>query len=119
MSYDVDLRDADGELVEVELFAEGGTYVMGGTNWASLNVTYNYAEQYWRKSVDGGLGDGLRTLHKQRAGDMIDLLENAVTILGVNQSDNYWEATDGNAGYALSILLGWAKQYPDAVFEVT
>lgn len=118
MSYDVDLINADGEIVEVENHEEGGTYALGGTNWASLNVAWNYGKQYWRKPIDGGLGEGLKTLHKQRAGDVIDLLENSVKILGTKTSDDYWEDTDGNAGHALNILLKWAEQHPDAIFSV-
>lgn len=28
----------------------------------------------------------------------------------------YWKPTEGNAGYALNILLGWARMHPEAVW---
>ena len=43
----------------------------------------------------------------------------AVSQLGTLQAPNYWDATKGNAGRALSYLLAWAKQYPEATFEVS
>jgi len=45
-------------------------------------------------------------------------LKRVVDKLGVKRFENYWAPTPGNAGYAASILLRWAKQYPDYVWEV-
>jgi alanyl-tRNA synthetase len=63
----------------------------------------------------GGLTEFLRD---RKAKDTIEGLENAVKVLGLVTSDNYWEATKGNAGYALNVLLSWAKQYPEAEWMV-
>lgn len=100
--------------VEVARHAEGGTYQLGGTNAAELNVTYNYGRFYYPQ-----LPEGLRTLHEKRAADCIEMLEERVQALGTNRDGDYWAATPGNAGYALSILLAWAKEHPDAVFRVS
>jgi len=115
MGYDVDLVQ-DGQLVEVESFTDGGTYAIGGSTDASLNITYNYSPRY-REVMDG---QGLREfLHGKRAADVMPGLEMAVRALGTECSDDYWAPTPGNAGHALNVLLGWARQYPDAVFEVS
>lgn len=42
MSYDVTFLDADDRPCVVPDHTEGGTYALGGTTEATLNVTYNY-----------------------------------------------------------------------------
>lgn len=107
MTYWISLNDADGEPVEVEAFAEGGTYMVGGSTEANLNVTYNYARLYNFRGLDG-----------RRAADTVGEMKSAICSLGTNRSDDYWEPSEGNAGYALSILLKWAEHYPDATWRV-
>jgi hypothetical protein len=110
MSYDVDLVGAG----PVEHFTDGGNYVLGGTDEASLNITWNYSQfYYWFLDEEAGL----RALNGCRAGDWIERLAAAVEKLGTHRYDDY-APTAGNAGVALDRLLGWARQYPDAVFEV-
>jgi hypothetical protein len=100
--------------VGVDTHAEGGTYALGGTSSAELNITYNYAPQF--KTVFGDAG--IRDLHNKVARDTISALEIGVSRLGTQRSADYWENTPGNAGYVLSVLLAWAKQHPNAVFLV-
>jgi hypothetical protein len=126
MSYWVYLRDDAGNLVEVPRHAEGGTVAVAGTPTAELNVTYNYSRYYKRTFsyilfLEGReVSDaGIRWLDGKPAGETTSVLEQAVSILGTDQSDDYWEATEGNAGHALSILLDWATQHPEATFEVS
>ena len=116
MSYWVYLRDATGDSVEAPHHAEGGTFAVTGMPVAELNVTYNYS-QYFYNTLDAD--DGLRWLDGKTAKDAVPVLKQAVARLGTNQSDDYWEATEGNAGHALSILLDWANQHLDATFEVS
>ncbi len=107
----------EGESVgSVDCIQEGGTQVMGGTDQPELNITYNYGELF-RKA---GLPDALKSLHEKRAGDTIEMLKAAVAFLGTNRyTKDYWAPTLGNAGFALSILLGWALKYPDGVWRVS
>ena len=45
MSFDISLNHPEtGKIAEVENFTEGGTYAIGGSNEADLNVTYNYSK---------------------------------------------------------------------------
>lgn len=113
MSYSISLVDSDGTPVQVDLHEEGATYPMGGTTSAMMDITYNYSK-FYRDMIDGELG--IRWLYDKHGYDCIDVLEYAVSILGVYRDDDYWEPTSGNAGWALSILLKWAEQNPDAVF---
>lgn len=115
MSYDVSLEDESGTCVAVDRHTEGGTYAVGGTVDADLNVTYNYSWFYFRY-LDKK--HGLRWLSGKRASETIEKLEAAVKELGDNTYEDYWAPTPGNAGYALAVLLGWAKQYPDATWRV-
>jgi hypothetical protein len=112
MSYDVHLESA-GNICMVPSHNEGGTYVMGGTNLAMLNITHNYSEVY--RLFNFGITD----LDGKKARDVEPLLQKLVTKLGVKKyGKDYWAPTPGNAGYALSILLQWAILYPEATFTV-
>ena len=116
VSWWIRLVGEDGECVQVENHAEGGTYCVGGTNEADLNVTYNYGGRFSECGLEVHTGRG--NFHRQKAKDVTALLESAVQKLGTECHPDYWEPTPGNAGRALSILLEWAKQHPEATFEV-
>src|SRR3990167_8652228 len=112
MSYDITLKYGR-KLAKVDKFEEGGTYVLGGTDEATLNITYNYSLFYY-SFLDKKMG--LRWLYKKKAKNTIIRLKKAIKKLGICQYKDYWADTPGNAGYALSILLEWAKQHPKAVW---
>jgi hypothetical protein len=113
MSHDITLF-VNGEVASVPRFEEGGTYVLGGTTQAELNVTYNYAEHMWKHLGEGGL----KALHGKKAQDTIETLSKAVEALGTDRDSDYWKSTPGNAGFALSILLSWAKLHPEGEWDV-
>jgi len=115
MSWDVTLMKDDLP-VTVELHTEGGTQAIGGTTDAWLNVTYNYSPYYY-KYLDND--KSLNWLNGRKASDCIEQLQAAVMNLGTVRDPDYWKATPGNGGHALGILLRWARQHPDATFEVT
>ncbi len=77
--------------------------------------TYNYGGFYF-ETIDLRLG--LRFLHGKLAKQTITVLKQAVEKLGVERDPDYWAGTRGNAGHALSVLLGWARQHPEARFKV-
>jgi len=118
MSYDLGLypvKDVteDTEAVEVEHFTEGGTRPINGTTLAELNITYNYSKFYYLH-IDKELG--IRWLYGRKAKTCTDRLKFAVTALGTSRDQDYWKPTAGNAGHALSILLEWSKNNPEAYF---
>lgn len=115
MSWWVYLYGDGPDALEVPTHSEGGTHVMGGIGRAELNITWNYSEWYYQE-LDRK--DGLQWLKGKKAKDCMERLERAVTALGTNQNSDYWKSTRGNAGYALNILLGWARLHPEGVFEV-
>ncbi|WP_238532829.1 hypothetical protein [Halalkalicoccus jeotgali] len=114
MGYSVELRDGE-EAVGAPRHTEGGSYALSGVTKAKMSVTFNYSE-FFEEALDEE--EGLRWLNDKRAGDTEARLREAVDVLGTEQSDDYWEATAGNAGHALSILLAWAQQHPDAEWWV-
>ena len=78
----------------------GGTYAVGGTTEAWLNITYNYAQYY------SGLGaEGLRSLHERPIAEVRQVVSDTMNKLGTNRTEDYWESTAGNAGAALRNLL--------------
>jgi hypothetical protein len=116
MSFWVYLEDESGETVKVPKHEQGGTYVMGGTEGAELNITYNYAPHYF-KHLDKD--EGLRWLHGRGGPEVIVRLTRALEKLGAERDRDYWKGTEGNAGFALAILAGWAIANPHAKFRVS
>ena len=124
MSYNIYLEENE-KVCKVEKHSEGGTYNVEGTDEARLNVTYNYS---WFYFLLLDYEKGLRWLTNREADSCIRRLEETSEKLGTNQYkrrddegsyiEDYWAPTPGNAGYALNILLGWAKQHPCATFFV-
>lgn len=117
MSYDLSLVDPVSEetlQLESKHQMQGGTYAVGGTTEASLNITWNYGEFYYRIFGD----DGIRTLHRKTGLESIPILEDAISKLGNETTDNYWDKTEGNAKRPLLQLLTLAKMRPDGVWTV-
>ncbi len=107
MSYWISLIDKEGTIPEVESFQEGGTQVIGGSNEADLNVTYNYAKHF-----------PFRDLHEKKASDTLPMFDEAIARLKDDVKDDYWEPTEGNTKAALLTLRRWAKQHPDYSWNV-
>lgn len=116
MSYDIRLTDPvthETLVLDAPHHMYGGTYAEGGTCELWLNVTYNYAKHYYRV-----LGDkGIRTIYGMTGAESIPVLQAAVDQLADDASDNYWEATEGNAKRALLQLLAMARLRPDGVWD--
>lgn len=109
MSWDIALLCPSCHQPElVDTHEEGGTYVLGGSCRAELNVTWNYGGHFRFPELNGKTGE-----------EAIPVLEEAVKKLGTIGEGDYWAPTAGNAGYACSVLLEWARKHPKAVFEVT
>ena len=111
MSYDITIESADGESLHFPHphNIAGGTYAMGGTTEAWLNVTYNYTaffHQVWN-------GVGIQALNGKKVEDAIPELERGVEMLGTDNTDRYWDATAGNAGKALDSLLELCRKAKD------
>lgn len=116
MSYDIELQDpvtkATLELDEPH-HMRGGTYSLGGTTEAHLNVTYNYGTHYYRVMGE----KGIRTIYGMTGAESIPVLTHAIEHLGDDVNDDYWKATEGNAKRALLQLLALAKMRPDGVWN--
>ena len=117
MSYDLYLLDhVTREYLQADAIhlITGGTYAIGGTKDLWLNITYNYWEHFAKAF---GHKDGVRTIYGMQAADSIPVLEGAISKLGDGVSDDYWEATEGNAKQALYGLLALAKLRPDGIWD--
>lgn len=116
MSYDIHLEDENGKVIE---FAEkhdirGGTYALGGTTRAELNITYNYACYFYEK-IDAE--HGIRALYGMKARVAAPMLLSAIQQLGIARSSDYWESTPGNAGAALYDLLTLCLMAPEGIIR--
>lgn len=135
MSYDIYLRDrVTKETVHFDTPHQmtGGTYAVGGTTEAWLNVTYNYAQWYYKYGVfpnNGEDSDGIRSIYGLSGADSIPVLEHAIKTLENMKDDltekeiqeykdggagGYWTPTRENAIRPLYQLLAMAKMRPDA-----
>ena len=114
MSYDVSLQYSDDTVAQVTPHYEGGTICLGGEAFATMSVTYNYAKHF--AEVIGEFG--IRNLDGMKAIDTIPILKLGVQKLGTERDEDYWKTTPGNAGYALSVMLSWAQQCPNAVWHI-
>ncbi len=116
MSYDISLRHpVTNEVLELDEPHQlrGGTYAVGGTKEAWLNVTYNYAEHFY-----GAMGEkGIRTIYGMTGAESIPIIKEAMERLGNDVDPDYWESTEGNAKAALSGLLALAQMRPDGVWD--
>jgi len=116
MSYDVSIVDSKGDTIH---FPEphqvaGGTYAVGGTSEAYFNITYNYAPAFYRV-----LGDnGLRSLDGQLVATTLGRIEAAMKELKDDVSNNYWDATEGNAKRALAGLLVLGYKAPEGKWKI-
>lgn len=118
VSYDVSLVDDEGVAVKVPNHAEGGVVAVGGSTRADISITYNYSYFYYNEIDED---DGIRSLDGTVAEETIDTLESAVDRLGTEphrDCKNYWCPSIGRAGKALDVLLGWAREHPNATWRV-
>jgi len=116
MSYDIDLCDpVTGEVLTLDEkhHMKGGTYQLGGTPTASLNITYNYCKHFGRV-----IGEkGIRTIYGMTGAESILVLQSAADQLGNDVDDDYWRPTEGNAKRSLLQLVALAKMRPDGVWK--
>jgi hypothetical protein len=93
---------------------KGGTYALGGSTMAELNVTYNYSKSFY-KVLD--TEKGLRILYGMSGAESIPVLKNSIAQLADDVSEDYWEGTEGNAKRALIQLLALAQLRPDGIWD--
>lgn len=116
MSYDIYLIDKTTKKIinlEQPHHMKGGTYALGGTTEAHLNVTYNYWEHFHRVFGE----EGIRSLYGMSGGDSIPILCGAIDNLKDDVSENYWDSTEGNARQSLLHLLELATLCPEGIWD--
>lgn len=103
MSYDIRLVNPDGTTFEFStpLDIKGGTYAVGGTTEACINVTYNYSKHFFRVFGE----KGIRSLYGVSSRDSTDIIVAAMMQLDNDVHPDYWEDTEGNAKKALADML--------------
>lgn len=138
MSYDISLRDPiRKETIHFDTLHQirGGTYAVGGTSEAWLNITYNYSRWYYKEGVFPDNREdyrGIRSIYGLSGADSIPILENAIKTLENMDEDlteeeirryeehdikGYWLPTRENAIKPLYQLLAMAKMRPDAEWD--
>lgn len=134
MSYDISLKDpVTKETIQFDTphQMKGGTYALGDTNEAWLNITYNYSKWYYKDGVfviKDNENKGIRTIYGMSGVESIPVLENAIKILenmtaeeiqnyADNRAGGYWTPTRKNAIKPLYQLLAMAKMRPDGIWD--
>lgn len=117
LSYDLYLQDPvthDTLHMEKRHLMRGGTFCMGGTTEMWINITFNYGGIFARV-----LGKcGIKKLNGMTAAESIPLVKTGISYLGDDVTENYWDATDGNAKRALYQVLALAQMRPDGVWHI-
>lgn len=132
MSYDIELVDpVTRQTLKLDAPHQmrGGTYALGGTTEASLNVTYNYAGIFRRvfsgepanapdmmAEMFDKSGAGIRSIYGKTGAESLPILDRAIAMLGNDVDDDYWKPTEGNAKRALVQLRALAAMRPDGVW---
>lgn len=115
MSYDITLNDPvtnETIIFDNKHNIKGGTYCLGGTQEAWLNITWNYGKIF-RKV----LGEkGIRSIYGKSGAESIPMLKEAISKLKDDVSEDYWEATEGNVKKALYGLLAFAEMRPNGIW---
>lgn len=117
MSYDVELvHPVTGKTLELDEphQMKGGTYCVGGTRLAELNVTYNYSRHFRRVLHES---KGIRSIYGMTGAESLPVLQRAAAELADDVDDDYWKATEGNAKAALLQLIALARLRPDGVWK--
>ena len=119
MSYDIHLVNKKSGEVQRAKFTptREGTYCLTDSEVreCSFNITYNYAKHFYRV-VDAD--KGIRVIYGMTAKESIPVLEKAISLLGDDVVEDYWQPTEGNAKESLKGLLEIAKAAnPDSVWE--
>lgn len=117
MSYDCELVNPDtGSTIELDEphHLRGGTYALGGTCRAELNVTYNYSEHFYRVLNEASV----RSLNGLSGNESIPMLAIGISQLETDVSPDYWAPTEGNARKALEDLLALALAAPHGIWRV-
>ena len=138
MSYDIELCDpVTKETLHAKFKHEmtGGTYAIGGTDELWLNITWNYAEWYYKPGVFAATKEeskGIRTIYGMSGAESICVLQNAINALQSMTEDidedsrrrceeqgvtGYWMPTRSNAIKPLYQLLAMAMMRPDGIWE--
>ena len=138
MSYDIRLMSpATHKVIEFDSPHQmrGGLYCIGGTTEAWLNITYNYADWYYKDGVFPDYGDhrsGIRSIYDKTGAESIPILQHAINALEAMTEDispeerakcevqgatGYWTPTRVNAIAPLYQLLAMAKMRPDGVWD--
>jgi hypothetical protein len=92
---------------------KGGTYCLGGTAEAWLNITYNYYKIFYEKMGK----KGIRTIYGMSGVDSIPILQKAIDQLKDDVDEDYWKPTEGNVKRSLIQLLTLAKLRPDGIWD--
>lgn len=138
MSYDITLTDpVTKETIQFDSVHDmrGGTYALGGTTEAWLNITYNYADWYYKPGVFGPTEEkskGIRAIYGLSGAESIPVLQKAIAALQAMTEDisdenrhqcekhgatGYWMPTRENAIKPLYQLLAMAKLRPDGAWD--
>lgn len=114
MSWDIRAVDPGGDqvLLPEQHELRGGTYALGGTNEAWLNVTYNYGKHF-----------NFGALDEVAVATAVPEMEQRASELARDTSECYWEPTEGNVRLALESMIALSAlvlaECPQAVWRVS
>lgn len=133
MSYDISLVDPvtkETLIMDAPHQMRGGMYAIGGTYEMWINITFNYAQWYYKDYAFGE--NGIRSIYGLSGAESIPVLRKVITGLENSKEElsadeakecsdqgvsGYWMPTRENAIKPLYQLLAMAQMRPDGVWE--
>lgn len=133
MSYDISLVDPvtkETLIMDAPHQMRGGMYAIGGTDEMWINITFNYAQWYYKDYAFGE--NGIRSIYGLSGAESIPVLRKVITGLENSKEElsadeakecsdqgvsGYWMPTRENAIKPLYQLLAMAQMRPDGVWE--
>ena len=101
MSYDISII-GDDVCSPIVHHVKGGTYALGGSRNLETNITFNYYNAF-KKAFQHE--DGIKILDGMECMEAIPVIVEAMKRLGDDETENYWDPTEGNAKRSLEGLL--------------
>lgn len=117
MGYSCSIRHKDGSEYKVAMNPIGGTYMVNPPvpTEAWFSITFNYCRIFEKVLPEGDI----KFFNGKSVDDTLNIIREAIPKLKDDYSDNYWEATEGNAKLALQGLALLAAQCPGGIWDIS
>lgn len=113
MGYSITIKKKDGTPYPFRNNIKGSTYAVGEIGYAWMTVTYNYGKIY-----NPIMGMTIGEMDGKTCEEVKPILQKVLDTLEGEPSDDYWDATLGNARKAIVDFMSMVEACPDGILEI-